>query len=141
MGKELGLVSAPNIHTACGAALWVVHEAKRRYSDVGGITKMVAIPDAGDIDFNPLPSPAETESLLEQMRYVNNMMVVRVLDPLCTDKELRMIIVLVADRLRDIHKQAKDIHDRYYEENRRRFRKRIKRKIKVATKGKSTNKK
>jgi hypothetical protein len=132
MGQELGLVSAPGIEKACNAALYVVHEAKRRYSDVGGTTTIVSIDNRGELNF-PASHQAESEELINQLRHLNNILVVSLLDPMLTKEKLTTLLHQTSGRLREIHKEASAIHKR----KRERFRKHLRKKVRQSTSRKS----
>ncbi len=115
MGEELGMMSSSKLERAKAAALWVVYEAKRRYSDVGGITQIVTIANDGTLTREPAESHAEQEVILNDIRTFNALVALTILDPNATNAHLRTVMTRVNRRLTGLHKEAVKLDARHRE--------------------------
>lgn len=109
VGEEFGQVSPFDIENAKEAALCIVYEAKRRYSDVGGATQVLTLTNDGILKFwadNGIPAK---EALLDRVREMTNLITVNVLSASISMRHFNGIMQNAASRLRDYHKEAQKI--------------------------------
>jgi hypothetical protein len=113
IGEEMGLAAMRGIERAKAAALCIVYEAKRRYSDVGGKTDVVAIGADCKIVHNDKELEVEREPLVDDLRRLSHAMTVTALDPSVDTRNFNRYIAFWCTRIREIHRKAAEIERRH----------------------------
>jgi hypothetical protein len=108
VGEEFGEVAPFAIERAKEAALCIVYEAKRRYSDVGGTTRITTISNDGVLK-QYREGIVEKESLLDRVRRMTNLITVSVLDSTFSANHFNTIVKNTGSTLRDYHREAQKI--------------------------------
>jgi hypothetical protein len=116
VGEELANATAFRIPRAKYAAMAVVHEAKRRYSDVGGKTSIVSITNNNEFDFEDEGVCSEKEELLDRLRYQSNLLTLSVLDSSVATSHFNTVLNRICGQLKDMHRKAKEIDSRHARE-------------------------
>jgi hypothetical protein len=112
-GEELGTVAAYHMQRAKVAALSIVHEAKRRYSDVGGTISMITLLNSGGWETENKSQQAEIETLLDSIRIVTSRVTLSALDSSITAGRFNSILSETGIQLRDVRRKACEIEKRY----------------------------
>ena len=111
VAEELGTVSPFGINRAKGAAVCIVNEAKRRYSDVSGHTQAVAIKNSNDLTIYDVEDLAKLEALLDRIRHLTNTITTAVLDASMDGPRFSRILSHSVSELRDLHRKAKTVEE------------------------------
>jgi hypothetical protein len=106
VGKEFGQVAPFGLERAKEAALCIVHEAKRRYSDVGGDIQIVCVSNSGESSTHRGEGIVRKEELLDRVRTMTNHLTVSVLDSSLTTSHFNGILRNIDSKLRGYHKEA-----------------------------------
>jgi len=110
--EEIGNAAAYNGERARMAALAIVHEAKRRYSDIGGRVSICTLLNKGSWNVEDGDKTAELELLADSARKVTNRVILATLDSTVTPGRFNEILKEVQINLRGIRKKARAIDAR-----------------------------
>lgn len=123
IGEELGFVGMGSVDRAKAAALCVVHEAKRRYSDVGGKMQLVSIDRKGKLVYEDPSIQAEKELLVDSIRELTNRVTVSILDHSSNNAALDRVLRHSCSEFRALHRKTLAIHKRNETEHETRWNK------------------
>jgi 20S proteasome alpha/beta subunit len=104
-----------NIEEASTAALYLIHDAKRRYGAVGGVVHIFKLFGNRRVDFERTWDQPARESLLNDLRLLHYRMVVTVATPNVTSAEYSRIMRLLANRARNIRAAFQKLEHSYQE--------------------------
>lgn len=101
------------VEQASKAAIYVIHDTKRRYGAVGGVTNILKLFNDGRADWERTWDQPARESLLNDLRLLHHRMVVTVTTPSISDAEYGQTSAALTKRASDIREAFQKIEDDY----------------------------
>jgi 20S proteasome alpha/beta subunit len=101
------------VEQASKAAIYVIHDTKRRYGAVGGVTNILKLFNDGRADWERTWDQPARESLLNDLRLLHHRMVVTIATPSISDTEYGQVSAALIKRAADIRGAFQKIEDEY----------------------------